>query len=82
MLTPWIDNPGHRAWLSTESGRLLDDLIADVTELLGTRFFEPAHNLFIEGWDRGWTASADYRVQSPRSRWPPAYHRVGGRSVR
>jgi mannose/cellobiose epimerase-like protein (N-acyl-D-glucosamine 2-epimerase family) len=25
---PWIDNPGHRAWLSTETGRLLDFYLA------------------------------------------------------
>jgi hypothetical protein len=31
------------------------------TDLLGTRFFEPQQNLYIEGWSRGWTVSEDYR---------------------
>ena len=51
--------------MTAQAGFDAADLIADVTELPGTRFFEPAHNLFIEGWDRGWTASADNHGQNP-----------------
>jgi mannose/cellobiose epimerase-like protein (N-acyl-D-glucosamine 2-epimerase family) len=81
VLAPWIDNPGHRAWLSAETGRLLDfclaactaaqagfdtaDLIAEVTALLGTRFLEPSQNLYMEGWSRDWTVSEDHRGQNP-----------------
>ncbi|HEX4256741.1 MAG TPA: AGE family epimerase/isomerase, partial [Streptosporangiaceae bacterium] len=28
MTTAWIDRPGHRAWLRTETGRLLDFYLA------------------------------------------------------
>ena len=31
----------------------------------GTRFLEPEQNLYIEGWSRDWTGSADYRGQNP-----------------
>ncbi len=40
-------------------------LIAEVTGLLGTRFFEPQQHLYIEGRDREFTSSEDYRGQSP-----------------
>jgi sulfoquinovose isomerase len=41
------------------------DLIAEVTSLLATRFFEPQHNLYSEGLAQDWTDSEAYRGQNP-----------------
>ena len=50
---------------AAQAGLDTTDLITEVTDLLGTRFFEPEQNLYIEGWSRDWTSSADYRGQNP-----------------
>ena len=41
------------------------DLIAEVTGLLATQFFEPEQNLYIQGRSADWTVSEDYRGQNP-----------------
>jgi sulfoquinovose isomerase len=50
---------------AAQAGFETGDLIAEATGLLGTHFFEPAQNLYVEGWDREWTTSEDYRGQNP-----------------
>jgi sulfoquinovose isomerase len=50
---------------AAQAGLATAGLIDEVSGLLATRFFEPAAGLYVEGWDRGWTASEDYRGQNP-----------------
>ncbi|HWG13343.1 MAG TPA: AGE family epimerase/isomerase, partial [Streptosporangiaceae bacterium] len=50
---------------AAQAGFETADLVAEVTGLLESRFFEPAQNLYIEGRDRDWTTSEDYRGQNP-----------------
>jgi sulfoquinovose isomerase len=50
---------------AAQAGFGTDDLISEATDLIATRFFEPASRLYTEGWDRAFTASEDYRGQNP-----------------
>jgi sulfoquinovose isomerase len=50
---------------AAQAGLPTEDLIAEVTDLLATRFFEPQQNLYTEGWSREFTSTEDYRGQNP-----------------
>jgi mannose/cellobiose epimerase-like protein (N-acyl-D-glucosamine 2-epimerase family) len=50
---------------AAQAGFGSSDLIAEATQLIATRFFEPASQLYTEGWDRAFTASEEYRGQNP-----------------
>ena len=53
------------ACTATQAGFGAADLIAEASDVIGTRFFEPGPGLYVEGWDRGWTSCEDYRGQNP-----------------
>jgi mannose/cellobiose epimerase-like protein (N-acyl-D-glucosamine 2-epimerase family) len=43
---------------------LADDMLADITELLNTRFWEERHGAIIEEFSRDWVAVPNYRGQN------------------
>jgi NAD(P)-dependent dehydrogenase (short-subunit alcohol dehydrogenase family) len=54
--------PGHAEPGRRQLGRMAEP--AEVARVIAflTRFFEPEQNLYMEGWSRDWTVSADYRA--------------------
>ena len=58
---------------AAQAGFDTSGLLAEVTGLLETRFFEPGPGLYVEGWSRDWTVGEDYRGQNPNMHLVEAY---------
>jgi sulfoquinovose isomerase len=50
---------------AAQAGFDTGDLLAEAAGLIETRLFEAGPGLYVEGWDRAWTTSEDYRGQNP-----------------